>query len=192
MTLFKTPLLQPAAVKAALQKDSLLAIANVLILLLRIGLVIGMAGTGFMLILNILGLGAQLFGIAVKLPPGSSVTLSLQIILYLGLGLAGLSLINSFFMHLTRIIGTVSLATPFVPENADRLMRMGWLTLWAQLLTLPLGLVSHLIGPAFAHPAFEGLRSFSLGGLILSLTLFVLARVFRMGTQLSDEIEGTV
>jgi hypothetical protein len=36
------------------------------------------------------------------------------------------------------------------------------------------------------------LFAFWLGGVILSLTLFVLARVFRKGTDMREDLEGTV
>jgi len=190
MSIFKK-LLPAAMPRPPVATDSLLAAANFAILILRIGLIVGMIGAGFTLIVNIFGLGAFLTGFGHP-PPGASVGLSLRIILYLGLGLAALGFINSFFMHLTRMIATVGLGTPFVAENADRLTRMGWLMLWAQMIAIPMGLVASSIGPAFIRPAFQSFLGFSWGGVILALTMFVLARIFRMGTQMNDEIEGTV
>ncbi len=174
------------------EKDPLLAILNLAIVLIRLGLIVGIAGTGFGLIINVVALGSFLLGGAAHAPPGASAQLSLQIILYLALGLAALACIHNFFIHLTRIMATVSLGTPFVPDNGERLMRMGWLILGAQMLAIPLGVLPGWIGHAFTRPAFQAVFGFSLAGLILALTMFVLARVFRTGTQMSVEIEGTV
>lgn len=95
-----------------------------------------------------------------------------------------------FFRQLLRIVDTVGDGDPFIPENAARLQRMGWLAVAAQVLAIPAtsvtGWIHHL-----AHTGYvEG--QLSLGGVLLALILFVLARVFRLGAQMREELEGTV
>lgn len=95
-----------------------------------------------------------------------------------------------FLRELRRIIDTVAQGDPFIPDNAGRLQRMGWLAVAVQLIALPAGA---LAGWA-SHMAHSDrlVIGVSLGGIFLALILFVLARVFRKGAQMRDELEGTV
>ena len=101
-----------------------------------------------------------------------------------------LTLYLFFTLNLSRIVATVGTGDPFQPENADRLDRMAWLTLAIQgcmLLLAPLvGIVASRIDEVRSE--FD----LSLNGFLLALVLFILARVFRHGTQLRDDLQGTV
>ena len=92
---------------------------------------------------------------------------------------------------LARMVGTVSEGDPFVPENATRLSRMAWLMLAIQLLGIPLMALAtwleNLTGDT--NPGDNGI---SLSAILLVLILFILARVFRKGTEMREELEGTV
>ncbi len=100
----------------------------------------------------------------------------------LGLGIA-------FVRTLTQIILSVGEGDPFRPENADRLSRMGWIALALQgcnLVLVPVvGAIAERIGEGNGVDV-------SLDSLVLALVLFILARVFRHGTALRDDLEGTV
>ncbi len=105
-----------------------------------------------------------------------------MLIVILTLGIA-------FIRTLTRIIGSVGEGDPFQPENADRLSRMGWIALALQgcnLVLVPVvGVIAERIGEGNGVDV-------SLDSLVLALVLFILARVFRHGTALRDDLEGTV
>ena len=103
-------------------------------------------------------------------------------------GLMALGLV--FFRHLYRIVGTVGEGDPFIPVNAQRLSAMGWIVVAAHVLILPLmGLAEWISSLAKdAHMDWD----FDLKGLLLALILFILARVFREGTRMREELEGTV
>jgi hypothetical protein len=107
-------------------------------------------------------------------------------------GLLGLASILSFYFlrHLTRIVSTVGEGDPFVPVNAERLRAMGWLTIAVDVVFAVLATVVNLAPRSHGHA--DGDFTFTLGGILLALVLFVLARVFREGTRLRDELEGTV
>ena len=77
----------------------------------------------------------------------------------------------------------------FEPANADRLTRMGWYALGATVAGWLVGAMGHVL-----EQEFEGLEvSVSpIGGLVLVITLFVLARVFRHGAAMRDDLNGTV
>lgn len=104
------------------------------------------------------------------------------------LGLLTLYLL--FTLNLSRIVATVGTGDPFQPENADRLDRMAWLTLGIQgclLVLAPMvGVIAERIGE------LRGDFDVSPDGFILALVLFILTRVFRRGTAMRDDLEGTV
>jgi len=90
---------------------------------------------------------------------------------------------------LAEILATVAAGDPFIAENGERLRRMGFALLVYQLGDLALGVIDHwldLLG-ADTVPWFP-----SLGGWLVVLLLFVLARVFAVGAAMRDDLEGTV
>lgn len=95
-----------------------------------------------------------------------------------------------FFRHLHRIVESVRDGDPFVPVNAARLQAMGWLSLAVHLLGVPLAATTGWLGRilGIGHMNFE----VSYFGLLLALVLFVLARVFRQGARMREELDGTV
>ena len=104
--------------------------------------------------------------------------------------IAILALSIRFAVDLSRIVATVGHDDPFQPENADRLDRMAWMSLGVQLLGFVL---APLVGMIATH-AGEARNDYSVSfsGFLLALVLFVLARVFRHGTEMRDDLEGTV
>ncbi|MXO65425.1 DUF2975 domain-containing protein [Altererythrobacter endophyticus] len=116
------------------------------------------------------------------------------IALLLGFVALLMGLMVYFLLLLRRIVLSVGEGDPFIPENARRLSRMGWTALIGQLVTIPVG----ALGTWIARIAADSGRnadvdlSFPGGGLLLILTLFILARVFRQGAEMRDDLEGTV
>jgi len=105
--------------------------------------------------------------------------------------LAGVSILTFYFLrHLTRIVGSVGDGDPFVPANAERMRAMGWITLAIDLLLAGVATAVNLAPRKYGHP--DGDFTFTLGLILLALVLFVLARVFREGTRMREELEGTV
>jgi Protein of unknown function (DUF2975) len=109
-----------------------------------------------------------------------------------GMGL--LYLANKFVSELGGIVNSVGDGDPFMPENANRLSRMGWISVIAQVAVLPLAALAAWFAPyadkADAHIDIDG--GLDGGSILLTLILFVLARVFREGTRMRDELEGTI
>lgn len=98
-----------------------------------------------------------------------------------------------FFRNLYRIVGTVGDGDPFTPENAARLSAMGWIVVAVHVLAIPLlGIAAWVarVAKESAHFHFDG--GLDLGGVLLALILFILARVFREGARMREELEGTV
>ncbi|MBB3034636.1 DUF2975 domain-containing protein [Alteriqipengyuania lutimaris] len=119
----------------------------------------------------------------------------------LAIGLAFLVMLFFFFGMLRQIIGTVGDGDPFQPANARRLSNMAWLMLGTQLLVIPAGIIAfQLTGYADAIEA-AGAENFNMDfdddgfdmtAWLLVVILFILARVFRHGAAMREDLEGTV
>ena len=113
----------------------------------------------------------------------------------MAIGLAIVVMLFFFFGALRRIIATVGKGDPFEPANADRLSLMGWLMLGVQLALVP----ATALGIALARYADEIENAnitvdgdIDITGILLVIILFILARVFRHGTAMREDLEGTV
>ena len=112
-------------------------------------------------------------------------------LLVLGIAMAVLGFF--FFRHLRRIVASVSDGDPFLPINADRLYYMAWLSLGIQAVVMMATPLMFWFDALPQKPnVHHGDTGFSVGSLVLALLLFVLARVFRVGSEMRDELEGTV
>ncbi len=109
------------------------------------------------------------------------------------LGLLALGFV--FFGELRAIIATVGDGDPFEPENADRLTFMGWVMLACQIIVVPIAGLA-LIVAKWAEPMENADITIDAGldieGILLVLILFILARVFKHGARMRDDLEGTV
>ncbi|APE27758.1 hypothetical protein BMF35_a0929 [Aurantiacibacter gangjinensis] len=101
-----------------------------------------------------------------------------------------------FFGRLRALIGSVADGDPFTPENARRLTLMAWLALGVQVLATAVAMLrEHLASLALDVPA----RGFFLDwgredivGMMMVIVLFILARVFKHGAAMREDLEGTV
>lgn len=165
-------------------------------------------GRGIVMVLRALvGLAAALFAICLPLaivmpetvfsaileqdavlPPGAIATLA-GILVF---GLATLLAAFYFLQKLLEIICSVSAGDPFAPANADRLTRMAWTALGIQVLAVPLAILQSRLQNLLDLDDAVLTVSFADNGLVLALVLFILARVFRHGAAMREELEGTV
>lgn len=114
-------------------------------------------------------------------------------ILLLALGTAMAILGFFFFRLLRRIVDSVAEGDPFIPVNADRLYQMGWLSLGLQAVLIAATPLMIWFDALPDKPNVrQGDSGLSLSSLIMALLLFVLARVFRVGSQMREDLEGTV
>ncbi|GGD50605.1 DUF2975 domain-containing protein [Croceicoccus pelagius] len=108
-----------------------------------------------------------------------------------GLGAIVLGMVFVVTWLCRRIVNTVGEGDPFVPENATRLARMAWLMLAIQIISLPLSAGAVMLEQMTEGNTIEG-DGISLSAILLVIILFVLARVFRKGTEMRADLEGTV
>ena len=98
-------------------------------------------------------------------------------------------LAHIIFTRLIAIIDDTRAGNSFSPANADRLQTVAWALLGTQVIDLIYGIYSQAVSEASGE--YLG-WSFSLTGWIAVLLLFVLARVFREGAAMRDDLAGTV
>jgi len=106
------------------------------------------------------------------------------------IGLAGIPLAYLILARLLAMVQTVRAGDPFIPENAHRLQRIAQALLGIQLLNLAVGAVCAAASTP-TNPLDIG-WSPSVDGWLAVLLLFVLARVFDLGTQMRADLEATV
>lgn len=173
-------------------KDPLLGSAQLLTVLLRILAIFAMVmiGIGIGALLSV-GYEDVMAKIAAAKAPKTAYGL---LILSFALIMLMLSLAVKFFDELAGIIRSVEEGEPFRADNARRLTRMGWISVGAQALGLVLAMLSKWFGPYLERVGQHADIGFGieLTGILLTLVLFILARVFKHGTDIREELEGTV
>lgn len=131
--------------------------------------------------------------VALHLAQGvSSWSFSGRLLVMLALLAAILGSVFLIALLLRRIVDTAGAGDPFVSVNADRLRDLGWLMI-ALTLSIPalpplVGWIDALLIDSTVTESFE----FQPDGLLLALVLFILARVFKAGTAMRNDLEGTV
>jgi hypothetical protein len=170
-------------------RDPLLAFTRVMLTLL-LGLTI-LAGATALLAIAILLAGPEDLGVDLAASGIDSAGVpSIAVLTALGAGIAALAFL--FLHQLRRIVDSVAHGDPFVPANADRLRKMGWLALAIQVLMIPATGLLVWFDALPQKPNVHYVDNNSLGGLVLAILLFVLARVFRVGAAMREELDGTV
>ena len=100
-----------------------------------------------------------------------------------------------FFGKLRAIIASVGEGDPFAPENADRLNLMAWLLLAIQALMIPamgIGLMFAKWADSAEHAEITIDAGLDIEGVLMVIVLFILARVFKHGAAMREDLEGTV
>jgi hypothetical protein len=97
-----------------------------------------------------------------------------------------------FFHSMLAIVRSVGEGDPFIPANADRLTAMGWIMLAINVAAIPLAALGVHLATLLGETEGSVEAGIDFGGIILVLTLFVLARVFRHGAAMRADLEGTV
>ena len=101
-----------------------------------------------------------------------------------------LGLVWTVVRKLIAIVGTVSEGDPFVRANAIRLRSIGWLLIAIELGGIPVALLASRVADHFGDN--DVTYEISVSGLLAILMTFVLARVFKRGAEMREELEGTV
>ena len=119
----------------------------------------------------------------------------LSIAALMAMAVVVVGMIFLFFDRLRKIIGTVGEGDPFAPANAQRLNAMAWLLLGVQIIAIPMagvGLTLAKWADATGHESITIDAGLDLTGILMVVVLFILARVFRIGAAMREDLEGTV
>lgn len=162
--------------------DPLLTAARVLLYLLLIGVVVALVVTVIGLVTYVVvenrALAAPLDD-PVWRPVGQAL-----------LGFAALSLVQAIIHHLLAMIRAVAGGAAFEPGNVGRMETIAGHVLGLQIV----GTFARMIG----LPVGSDIAGFDIGfglspaGIAFVLLLFILARVFRQGAAMREDLEGTV
>ena len=98
-------------------------------------------------------------------------------------------LIHVIFTRLIALLRDAAIGQAFSEQNARRLTAVGWALLGVNILDLIFGQIS--VWASAASGEYFG-WTFSLTGWFAVLLLFLLAKVFREGAVMRDDLEGTV
>ena len=169
--------------------DALLTSARILLAVL-IGLMLFAAG--FIL----LGTGAILTveraEVMAKIAAAGAPPYALGLVALAFLLIMALILITArFLLELRRMVDSVRDGDPFRPDNADRLSRMGWLAVVGQVIWMGVVAIAYWAMP-YIDKGGETPDTNIVSGLLMILVLFILARVFRVGAGMREDLEGTV
>jgi hypothetical protein len=133
---------------------------------------------------------AQFVGLLLPQTPVAEVrsaAIGLRLMMLMGIAMAvGAEIV---LRTLSQIIESAGAGDPFIAANARKLQTIGWALLGLQLLDIPGALLDRFF-PSLGSAALD--VSFSPGGWIAVLMVFVLSRVFAAGSVMKDELEGTV
>ena len=169
----------PLLLAARLVVSAGIALFSILLIFLLIGLVVVLTSDRDTVLakLELASAGSSAYGLM----------LAAQVLLF-----ALFSFCLMFARNLLRIVGSVEHGDPFTSANADRLSRMGWLNLAIQGLLFLLAAIGIGLGTMKGALLAEDAINLGCVAVVLKLVLFILARVFRRGTEMRDELEGTV
>jgi hypothetical protein len=167
-------------------KDPLLTAARVATVLARIALGIGMIGLSATLAAAVFRPDLLATPPLIGIGSGQQDDIPVAALAIVALTIAAFALLFDFAARLARIIATVGHGDPFTLANAARLTRMAWLAMIVQGINVTQTLMS-------TYLESNGMNTpLSLTALVVGLLLFILARVFRHGAAMREDLVGTV
>ena len=181
--------------------DPLLLIGKIFCIFLQAVMAIGAVALVIAIPVIIFAQGAIQSEIVEDLPGMTQEFPALLIAAIMAIGFSIVAMLFVFFGKLRRIIRTVGEGDPFQPANATRLSVMAWLMLGTQIVMIPAAAIAMNLardaekmkdaGAENVHISLNG-GGFDMTGLLLVIILFILARVFRHGAAMREDLEGTV
>lgn len=176
---------------ASRERDTLLNVARIIVTVAQALMVVGALALIVAVPIILLSQGEMLQEIRAEFGPQASLPLPI-ILTVLAASFVTVALAWHFLRNLRRIIDTVGEGDPFVPVNANRLTAMAWLMLAIQGMSIVLGSLAFVASRTLHEPLVMADINIDLGGIVLVITLFILARVFRLGAAMRDDLQGTV
>ena len=174
-----------------LTRDPLLSIARVIVVIGQILMII--AGTAVTIAIPIILVMQDRIKAEMITENGpDAVFPTLAVISLALLAMATIVLFYFFLRKVRQLIDTVGEGDPFVPENAERLTSMAWFMLAIQVVAFPMLAILIYIQDVMQEVDPDMELDLDPSGIVLVIMLFILARVFRHGTRMREDLEGTV
>ncbi len=166
---------------------------------LRAGIIVTMVLIG----LYVLGVAAMIFALATSRVPldriahWTGVTMTADEIGRMALAafagaIAALALVHFLLRALRRVVASARIGDPFIEANAVDLVRVAWLLLGVDVVSALIKPTVYLLAPAAVRARIHDTVHVSITGLFAVLLIFVLAQVFRRGSDMRAELAGTV
>ena len=166
---------------------------------LRAGIFVTMLLIG----MYILGLAGMIFGLATsrlpldKIAHWTGVTMTADEIGRMALAafagaIAALALVQLILRALQRVVASASFGDPFIEANAVDLVRVAWLLLGVNVIDALIKPMVYLLAPAAVRAKIHDTVHISVTGLFAVLLIFVLAQIFRRGSDMRAELAGTI
>lgn len=162
--------------------DPLLTTARVLLWVVLAGIVLA-------LVMSVIGLASYVAARqgALLVPVWEPVWRPVSRLLF---GIGALWIGQTIATQLLAMIGAVEQGDAFSATNVKRLEGIAWSVIELQVLGFIAGMVGTRVGGSLSGTDV-GLE-LSPGGVAFALLLFILARIFRTGAQMREDLEGTV
>ncbi|HLH97090.1 MAG TPA: DUF2975 domain-containing protein [Xanthobacteraceae bacterium] len=106
--------------------------------------------------------------------------------------IAALALIHFILRALRRVVASASVGDPFIDANAAELVRVAWLLLGVEVIAALIKPMVYLLAPEAVRARMHDIVHISVTGLFAVLLIFVLAQVFRRGSDMRAELAGTI
>jgi hypothetical protein len=166
---------------------------------LRAGVIVTMVLIG----LYVLGIAGMIFGLMTSRLPldriahWTGVTMTADQIGRMALAafagaIVALALIHFILRALRRVVASASVGDPFIEANAAELVRVAWLLLGVEVIAALIKPMVYLLAPDAVRAKVHDLVHISVTGLFAVLLIFVLAQVFRRGSEMRAELAGTI
>ncbi len=166
---------------------------------LRAGIIVTMLLIG----MYVLGVAAMIFGLATsrlpldKIAHWTGVTMTADEIGRLALAafagaIAALALVHFILRALRRVVASASVGDPFIEANATELVRVAWFLLGVEVIDALIKPVIYLLAPDAVRAKIHDTVHVSVTGLFAVLLIFVLAQIYRRGSDMRAELAGTI
>ncbi len=106
--------------------------------------------------------------------------------------IVALVLVQLIFRALRRVITSARVGDPFVEANAAELVRVAWLLLGVEVIDTLIKPMIYLFAPEAVRAKMRDMVHISMIGLFTVLLIFVLAQIFRRGSEMRAELAGTI
>ena len=106
--------------------------------------------------------------------------------------IVALTLVQFILRALRRVVDSASVGDPFVDANAVHLVHVAWLLLGLNVVDTLIKPMVYLLAPAAVRAKIHDTVHVSITGLFAVLLIFVLAQIFRRGSDMRAELAGTI